>query len=478
MKLKFVAILLTIMLLVSFFPHAVSAYTINKGKIISSGVNMRSGASATSSVVAKLNGNTVVKIFRTNVNAEWYEVEANGKRGFVNRMFVNWDECLPAYKGDYTATVVNVSAFANARKKPNAESEVVGEAKKGETFKVVDKNPGGGWVCVDFNGTSAYINSQYLSLRTAVENDQLISLSVSGGEMSPAFAPSVYGYFVECSQERQIIRCEANKGVSVKINNVKTTVAALDVPNGSMKTVRIELNGKIEYTIYFSRGLLKVGTYNIKRGNGNLLEMGNQIRNRNPDILAFQEVYCANKSTRVNNLESLRTRRAQNYKFAPAAGGGTYGNGIISRYKFISTENFKLPTGGLEQRALQKVVVNIGGKVVSIYNTHLTYQTPSVRMPQYAEISRIIKADKNKYKIIFGDFNSGFAEYAQLGTDYKITNTPATKFLDYKYNPIKKNVIDNIIVTKNIRVVNAVMTPKDKADFLSDHAAIFAYIAF
>lgn len=472
------ALLVCLVFLSTFFPNYVSAITITKGVIDGDDVALRSSASTDSKIIQRLPKGTVVEIKKTNVNAQWHQVSYNGKNGYVNRVYINWDSSLDQYNSSYTGTVINCAQDVNVRSSPNTRSNVLGAAKKGAKLKVTDTTPAQDWTEVEFDGKKGYINNKFLSVSAKASDDELTSLSVSNGGLNPFFSPKEHGYFVTASKDKTIIRCNANSGVSVTMNDEDTKEITLNTTLGTMRTVRIALNGKVNYTVYVVRNVLVLGTWNIKQGNGGKLpEQGRLVRNEMMDILGVQEARYNFSGNIVNNLLSLKTKEMQNTQHAVAfkiGSDGGFGNGIISRYKFLSTKQFSLPSGDLEKRTLQKVEVNIAGRRVSIYNTHLSWQSASVRKPQFAEIAKIMADDPNKYKILMGDFNAHFSEFSQLGNKYVAINTPTTKYLDYYGNRIKKNEIDNIFVTKNIKVLNTRMV---KTSY-SDHNPVIAYLSF
>ena len=81
-------------------------------------------------------------------------------------------------------------------------------------------------------------------------------------------------------------------------------------------------------------------------------------------------------------------------------------------------------------------------------------------------------ADKNKYRILFGDFNAKASEFSVFRSGYTVLNDTNMKFYDYSASPISKSEIDNIIVSDNISVLNVRMLN----DSLSDHKPILAYL--
>ncbi len=447
-----------------------NAANIDKGFITGTGVAMRSAAGSKGDVILKFPQNAVVKILKTNVNYEWHQVEYNGKTGYVNRIYVNWDISLPEYKLSYTGKVTNVSKDVNVRSEPNGSANILGAAKKDETLKVTIQNAGNGFTEVDYNGKKGYIASKYLSIAAKVDNTQLRSLSVTNHNLFPDFSPNQFGYMVTSKQESVQIKCEANSGVKVEINGRETKSATISTPDGGMSTVRIALNGKVRYTVYIMRNVIAVGTYNVKSGSQAMLQ-GRIVKNELTDILGLQEV---KKSAAGDQTLSYKTRNMQNTSFGQAlkySNGGGYGVGLVSRYKLNSVKVYKLPSDGYEQRVLQRAEVTIGGKKVSVYNTHLSWNSAAVREKQFKEISRIMKEDKTAYKILMGDFNAKYPEFVALG-NYEVINKPTTPYYNYQGKEIPYNEIDNIIVTKNIKVVNTRIVDVS----YSDHKPIFAYL--
>ena len=448
----------------------------DSGEVIAADVALRSGPSSDSKLIFKLKKGTYVQILKTNVDAQWHQVKYNGKTGYVNRMYICLDSSLDGYKLDYVATIVNCQNDVNVRSAPSKTSKILGVAKKGDSLNIVPQETHtDGWYQVSFNGDTGYIHASYLDIEAKADDTQLTNLSVSGGTLYPSFSPSEYGYVVKASAANVVIKTKANDGVKVTID--KSGKNSATVSSSGIKTVRISVNGKIRYSLYITRDVLTVGTWNIKRGDGNMLMQGRLLYDQQPDIMGIQESFQNLKAGDiVDNLASLKTRNMPYNLLSPTinySGGGQYGNGLISRYKLQDVKTFKLDSSGYEPRLLQKAVVTIGGKRLSMYNTHLTYNTTAARTKQFSQIKKIMDADPNKYKILTGDFNAGYSEFSVFSKNYKVINSPDTKYYDYAKHLINYNEIDNIIVSKNISVLNSrIVVTK-----LSDHCPVFAYLA-
>ena len=477
MKRRIVGFLLALVVMAGVFAPRTPAHaeTFDKGTITGDSVAFREGADKSSGLIRRLSRGTVVEILATNVNAEWHRVRYRGTEGYVNRMYVSLDPSLDTYQRAYTGEVVNCNAFVNVREAADASSTLLGTADKGSTFEVTAANYADGWHQIAYDGKTAYISSDYLRLTAKASDSQLTSLMVTGGTMTPAFSPDEYGYVVRADADELTITAAGNSGVKIDVNGTGRSSDTVSMPNHGSKTVRIAVGGKTRYTLYIVRGALVVGTWNIKRGNGQLPMQGRLIENQQPDVMALQEVYRnASGSMRADNLASLRTKNMRNMSFATAltySGGGAYGIGLLSRYEMSEPEIIKLESGSYEQRVLQRVEITVDGKRVSLYNTHLSFNSAALRKKQFAAVLRAMNADDNAYKILFGDFNAKASEFSQF-KGYTVINTTDAKFFNYAGNPIAKNEIDNILVSENITVLNSRMIENE----YSDHKPLIAYL--
>jgi len=451
------------------------ALELSTGIINADDVALRKSADSGGGIVTRLDEGAVVKILESNVNAEWYYVEAGTRKGYVNRIYVDIDASLPSYQLDYTGTIFNVNKDVNVRAEPSLKAKKLGKANKGEAFKVTQAYASGEWHQIEYNGAVGYVNANYMLLQANVKNDVLSGIEITGGSLSPAFSPTEYGYVLTATQGEVDIKAIANEGVKVSIGNTGIATAKYTINSGNSKTIRISVGGVVKYSIYLVRDVLTVGTWNIKRGNDNLIMQGWLIAAQKPDILGIQEVYI-NTKERTSNLLSVRTKNAQYTSFAETikySSGGQYGIGQISKYKPLEEEMTLLTSEDKEQRCLQRVEYEINGKRVSVYNTHFSYDSASLRKKQFSEVLKIMNADTNPYKILTGDFNAQESEFSVFSKNYHVINTSATKFYNYSNKRIAMSQIDNIVVSKNITVLNARAIPTE----YSDHYPLFAFLA-
>lgn len=168
-------------------------------------------------------------------------------------------------------------------------------------------------------------------------------------------------------------------------------------------------------TIDSSR-LVSVLSFNIlhgatTKGDFDLDVIARVIKDADPDFVAMQEVDY--KTGRAKSMD-LTTEIGWRTKMAPIFGkamrfdGGEYGEGILSRYSFITTRNVALPyTAGNEPRTALEILVELpSGDTIAIVGTHLDHlQDEKDRISQVAKINEVFS--QNKYPtILAGDLNA------------------------------------------------------------------------
>lgn len=451
------------------------AAAIDKGVITGSSVALRQDPDGGSKVLTRLKTGTYVEILKTNVNAEWYEVSYRELTGYVNRVYVNIEPSLDAYQYACDATIANCETEINVRKSASASSTILGKAKKGERYPVIKQYASAGWHAIQFGDELGYVAAEYTELSPIVNNDQLAGLEISGGSLSPNFSPAEYGYVVMAEADTVRITAEANAGVTIDMDGSGQSELTLDTPSGSARTVRIQLDGETRYTVFVVRDALIIGSWNIKRGNNRLIQQARLVETQQPDVMALQEVFNdPSADPTVDNLKSLRTKRLKYSFFTPTlryASGAQYGIGILSGLKILSSESIALTSLNKEPRSMQKIVFTYEGRRISLYNTHFSYESSTIRIKQFQETLAILERDENRYKILVGDFNARAWEFEKI-KGYRVLNNSDTVFYGYDGEAFKRTTVDNIIVSSSFQVLDIRMIDTQ----LSDHKPLFAYL--
>lgn len=160
---------------------------------------------------------------------------------------------------------------------------------------------------------------------------------------------------------------------------------------------------------------LKILTYNIYHGETmnhdfNLDRIAKVIKESGADLVALQEVdFKTNRAQGYDLVTELAWRCQMQGIFGKAMDydGGEYGEGILSKYSFLNSQNHALPySQNHEPRAALEVsMVLKSGDTISFIGTHLDHlKEDTDRIKQAHEINRIFS--KTDYPIIMaGDLN-------------------------------------------------------------------------
>ena len=167
-----------------------------------------------------------------------------------------------------------------------------------------------------------------------------------------------------------------------------------------------------------SSRIVRVLTFNIYHGETvnatkifDLDLLAKVINDVNPDFVALQEVDF--KTNRAGGMDlatelGLRTGLAPLFGQAMPYDGGGYGEGILSRYSFLSTHNYGLSAQeGKEPRsALEIIVLLDSGDTIRFIGTHLDHTRDETdRINQANGLNNIFTKD-DKPSILAGDLNA------------------------------------------------------------------------
>jgi endonuclease/exonuclease/phosphatase family metal-dependent hydrolase len=166
-----------------------------------------------------------------------------------------------------------------------------------------------------------------------------------------------------------------------------------------------------------SSRIVKVLSFNILHGattlgNFDLDAIAKVIIEADPDLVALQEVdFLTNRAKKYDLVTELaiRTKMAPLFARAMPYDGGEYGEGILSKWSFVSSRNVPLPfTPGNEPRAaLEIVTVLPSGDTIAFVATHLDHlRDEKDRIYQARKINSVFST--NTYPtILAGDLNAG-----------------------------------------------------------------------
>lgn len=160
---------------------------------------------------------------------------------------------------------------------------------------------------------------------------------------------------------------------------------------------------------------VKVLSFNILHGkttNGSfdLDIIANVIKKSDADFVSLQEVDFKTNRAKKYDLPTelgVRTKMASLFGRAMYYDGGEYGEGILSKYSFLSSRNVALPysEGNEPRAALEITTVLKSGDTISFIGTHLDHlKEDTDRVLQAKAINKAFST--NKYPtILSGDLN-------------------------------------------------------------------------
>ncbi|WRS30805.1 endonuclease/exonuclease/phosphatase family protein [Actinomycetaceae bacterium MB13-C1-2] len=181
----------------------------------------------------------------------------------------------------------------------------------------------------------------------------------------------------------------------------------------------------------------------------------------------------------VNRLSVIESGPFEHVAFGKAItyGGGQYGNAIISRRKFTGVETLNLPrAAAAEDRCALRADILLDSDAVSFYTAHLSFESTRLRTLQLQVLKRMMDEDPNEYRILTADFNTdqNLDELDLFRPDYQLVNGNEDDwretFRGDMDSEMKHRMIDNIIVSKNIKVLDWDVVDSD----LSDHSPLKA----
>jgi endonuclease/exonuclease/phosphatase family metal-dependent hydrolase len=210
---------------------------------------------------------------------------------------------------------------------------------------------------------------------------------------------------------------------------------------------------------------LRVLSWNIQFGQGtdgitNFDRIATWLARMNPDLIALCEMPPDSIPTLVTALNQ-KTGRTWNSHFVPKAPGIAEGNLILSKYSFVAVGSRYLSY----TRSIAQATVNVGGKNINFFATHLDHTSSSFRQTEASELLAWTSGFAPP-RIVAGDMNAGndtpevlsmLAAYRDGWVDALNQNTASA----YPDNPVWMNTrtrrwrIDFILYTADVTAMSA-----------------------
>ncbi len=233
------------------------------------------------------------------------------------------------------------------------------------------------------------------------------------------------------------------------------------------------------------KDMITVCSYNIKCATYSTTwdKVLANIKQADPDIIGIQEVDShTTRSGDYNQIEKLaKDLGYEYYYFAKTIdfAGGEYGHGILSKFPIKESKVVFFDNQRKETRNVERHVLDVNGKELVFYNTHLA------GMPeQYVEIQDMMLDDlaNGKHSVLTGDFNLKPSAFSHVFNSEKLIALNGYLTLNCGKdgdNALKSTQIDNIIVTDNIDTYmneNTMIGLFDIDNDASDHPMIYTRI--
>lgn len=234
---------------------------------------------------------------------------------------------------------------------------------------------------------------------------------------------------------------------------------------------------------------LRVVTYNVQAGAGNLDRISDEIRALDADLVALQEVdvHWHQRSNFVDQATALARSLGVEVRFAPIYGVAgaegrpmrEFGVALLSRHPVERFRNDSLTRLSTQQTnpapslqpGLLNAIVNVNGHRVRVLTAHLDFRAdPAVRQAQVAEIVRVLDAQDGP-TILAGDLNAT-PEAAELRPLFsRLKDVWSARDPGHTYPaaaPTKR--IDYILVSRHFTVGDA----RVPASAIADHRPVVA----
>ena len=257
-------------------------------------------------------------------------------------------------------------------------------------------------------------------------------------------------------------------------------------PSGEQQEEQQE-ETQVDYSDY-----IKVASYNIKcffhgEQKDAIIE---ELRQIDADLVGLQEVDVDTiRSGQGNQVQILAEELDYPYwYFAKSIDfqGGQYGHGVLSRYPIKSSEivEYKVIANGDHLRNYERHVLDVDGKELVFYNTHLTLGSDSENGAELKQVTSAMCQDQ--YAVLTGDLNMEPTNMGRYIDTKKLTVLNGGDDFLFMVNTAPQGsaptkAIDNIVVTDTLDYywddsTNVGLQVHYSEN--SDHNLVYTYINF
>ncbi len=181
---------------------------------------------------------------------------------------------------------------------------------------------------------------------------------------------------------------------------------------------------------------LRVITYNLHKGIGGrgrstLVATIDALRQRQPDVLACQEVFHP-PAGQLGQCEVIRRELGLRHVFAPNAfyRRGCHGNATFTAFTIAAHKNIDVTESYFERRGILRTRLQLPHGEIELLNVHFSL-TQAQRRRQWAKLFSAFQHDPDVPVVACGDFNDWSGDLDRLARE--------THFLNNALWPLPKN---------------------------------------
>lgn len=171
---------------------------------------------------------------------------------------------------------------------------------------------------------------------------------------------------------------------------------------------------------------LRVLSFNTHRSSGSVAAVAREIEAVRPDIALLQEVDRFQARTGgADQAALLADALGMESSYSPnlARGRSQYGTLILSRFPIVQEGRFDLAGApGAEPRGLQWVTLDVAGRPVRVFNTHLEAVRPRARLQQARQVAGTVARETGPV-VLGGDLNAWPASATVSAVGQVLTDT-------------------------------------------------------
>ncbi|EAD0589395.1 N-acetylmuramoyl-L-alanine amidase [Listeria monocytogenes] len=215
MKNKFIFItVVSILLIAAGIFTTIAMANANSVVVKAEVLNVRSGPGLAYDVTSQARKNEVLRV--VGEENQWYKVQLdNGNSGWVASWLVENTDVSAASN---SVAIVSSDGGLNVREKPSTSSKSLGLLNNGDQVTVTSQQ--NGWAQIQYNDTSAWVSSDYLTIResvTKVDESELQTVTIRDDSTNIRNKPSRDGAVIEKANSGQGFAIQGVQGDWYKI---------------------------------------------------------------------------------------------------------------------------------------------------------------------------------------------------------------------------------------------------------------------